>query len=471
MSNTKPDSSQIIFKPSATGSVASDVKTKFTETVSVKDFGATGNGTTDDTIFIQNALASFGSGGTLLFPAGVYKVTGALAVTKAVVLKGMGTNASVIKPYGNFTVVSYSGNTSGAGMEDLGFECASANGGYVLSVKDADRTSFRRIIVTNPWDFMFIEHINACYVRDIWVNNIRGSHGIYWYGANEADRSDVLDISNVQLSSGATKTAIGLEINGACNTLSARHIGMVNVKAGLVIRNDTGGSDPQFATVLDLQVDFPAQQGILLSGGFRTGLFTDIYVNGSDSQDGVRIEASVQQISFKGGKIAGNFKTGMYLGGRYIDVSMNVTNNSMEGSALHPGIEIGPESVSVAIMGGTAGLWSGYTSNQQSYGVAISAGAIEYRIIGVTLTGNVLGDYLDTAHYFRSVIFGNIESDSSNVILKTPGTGALKLDNGNMFSITGATAATIPNSPGSATPRRYMKVIGEDNDTYYVPCF
>lgn len=64
-----------------TGAVARTVSTKLQEFVSVKDFGAVGDGTTDDTVAIQAALnassaVDFGDA------SNVYKISGSLAVTK-----------------------------------------------------------------------------------------------------------------------------------------------------------------------------------------------------------------------------------------------------------------------------------------------------------------------------------------------------------------------------------------------------
>ena len=47
------------------------VVVKSISTVSVKDFGAVGDGVTDDTLAIQKAL---NKGGTIVFPAGIYMV-------------------------------------------------------------------------------------------------------------------------------------------------------------------------------------------------------------------------------------------------------------------------------------------------------------------------------------------------------------------------------------------------------------
>ncbi len=56
---------------------------------SVKDFGAQGNGSTDDTSAIQNAINATTSG-TLVFPAGTYKVTSTLYVRGNVAYQGQG---------------------------------------------------------------------------------------------------------------------------------------------------------------------------------------------------------------------------------------------------------------------------------------------------------------------------------------------------------------------------------------------
>lgn len=87
------------------GTVSRTQLQKNAEVVSVMDFGATGDGTTDDTAAIQAAInyventydpAVYGSNSpadgtcTLFFPAGYYKVTDTLQLTKKVAVKGDG---------------------------------------------------------------------------------------------------------------------------------------------------------------------------------------------------------------------------------------------------------------------------------------------------------------------------------------------------------------------------------------------
>jgi hypothetical protein len=60
--------------------------------ISVLDYGAIGNGTTDDTTAIQNAIDDMATdgGGTLYFPPGVYAVTDSLVPKSKVLLLGSG---------------------------------------------------------------------------------------------------------------------------------------------------------------------------------------------------------------------------------------------------------------------------------------------------------------------------------------------------------------------------------------------
>ena len=72
------------YNQGATGAVTRTVKSKLQDTVSVKDFGAVGDGTTDDTAAIQaavDALSQAGVGGVVRLPAGTYKVTSSINIT------------------------------------------------------------------------------------------------------------------------------------------------------------------------------------------------------------------------------------------------------------------------------------------------------------------------------------------------------------------------------------------------------
>ena len=85
------------FLQAGTGAVARTTQSKLRETVSVKDFGAVGNGVTDDTAAIQAAIdAVYNSfGGIVFLPQAVYKISG-ITLRDGVTLQGEGAWASVI---------------------------------------------------------------------------------------------------------------------------------------------------------------------------------------------------------------------------------------------------------------------------------------------------------------------------------------------------------------------------------------
>lgn len=81
----------ISYQPAGTGAVATTVQTKLRESVSVKDFGAVGDGVADDTAAIQAAITALPSGGTLLFPQGLTYKANTIHLTKSVILDMCGS--------------------------------------------------------------------------------------------------------------------------------------------------------------------------------------------------------------------------------------------------------------------------------------------------------------------------------------------------------------------------------------------
>jgi hypothetical protein len=70
------NASQVTYDPAGTGAVATNVQAKLRQYVSVKDFGAVGDGIVNDTAAIQAAInACLASGSALYVPVGKYRLT------------------------------------------------------------------------------------------------------------------------------------------------------------------------------------------------------------------------------------------------------------------------------------------------------------------------------------------------------------------------------------------------------------
>jgi hypothetical protein len=86
--------SKIGYQPAGTGAVPTTVQSKLRETVSVKDFGAVGDGVADDTAAIENALLASNN---VYFPAGTYITTKAIRLSSGKNIYGDGQNTTNIR--------------------------------------------------------------------------------------------------------------------------------------------------------------------------------------------------------------------------------------------------------------------------------------------------------------------------------------------------------------------------------------
>jgi len=119
-------SSMIGFIQAGTSAVATTVQDKLRQTISVKDFGAVGDDTHDDTINIQAAINYANTiGGDVYFPAGIYKITNALTINnssdtgdiyKASLYGDSSSSARIHGAAGSYNMLEITGG-SGAGVE------------------------------------------------------------------------------------------------------------------------------------------------------------------------------------------------------------------------------------------------------------------------------------------------------------------------------------------------------------------
>jgi len=119
---------------SGTGAVARTISAIASDVANVKNFGAAGNGSTDDTAAIQSAINSLTNGGTVFFPAGTYKVSSQInSSVRGVIFLGSGQAGSILSTTSaTANILNISGYDSG--VRSLGFASSATRtgGSYIV---------------------------------------------------------------------------------------------------------------------------------------------------------------------------------------------------------------------------------------------------------------------------------------------------------------------------------------------------
>jgi hypothetical protein len=90
------DAANVSYIPAGVSAVPTTVQTKLRDTFNVRDFGALGNGSHDDTDELQAAINATPSGGVLVFPPGDYITSAALQINNPITIQGSQKNLAVI---------------------------------------------------------------------------------------------------------------------------------------------------------------------------------------------------------------------------------------------------------------------------------------------------------------------------------------------------------------------------------------
>lgn len=130
-------SNDVTYNQGSTGAVQRTLTSRLRDSVSVKDYGAVGDGVADDTAAIQAAIDAykpfpqFATGGVeIFFPRGVYRLTASIDLTgcRGLSLSGAGTQVTELRATGNFPVIK-SLNTAASPMADATIKDFTIRGG------------------------------------------------------------------------------------------------------------------------------------------------------------------------------------------------------------------------------------------------------------------------------------------------------------------------------------------------------
>lgn len=143
------------FTPEGTGATERTIQAKLKDTVSVKDFGAVGDGVEDDTAAIQAALDT---GKLVRVPAGTYLISAPLLITiDRSGLVGDGQCTSIVTNHATADIIQVGdGSNQVAGVLLRGFRVWSAvvkTGGYAIRARYCSYACFENISLGTVVDY------------------------------------------------------------------------------------------------------------------------------------------------------------------------------------------------------------------------------------------------------------------------------------------------------------------------------
>jgi hypothetical protein len=419
--------------------VGRTVHQKLQELISVKDFGAVGDGVTDDTVAIQaaiNAIATFDvGGGIVFFPIGVYKTTSTIQINYPVTLQGS-DGGSIIAP--NFvttdTLVLNStlntGRDSGVSIFNLTFKASvTRTGGYYVNINGASYTTVRDCNFVNGYNGLGITGdscaSNKIYTS-IFANLTNVAIGITAVTTGQGSVDTVLEDLSIHGNGPSNQTAIGIFVTVA-GDITLRHVSTVWCASGVSIA-PSSGNRIQTMNITESYFDSGTNYGIYASGG------------------------QVDLLSISNTWCSTNGSGGIYLNGisgrqvNQVDiVNVVCSNNSIAGGGAGNGLYIDTYCTNVTVIGGSF-------SNNISNGIYVAANVSNFKIIGATcgasgeFPGNIqYGIYVDSGASNNYQISNNRLLSNSIGQLYDGGTGVNKIVYPNVGAGTAITTNATPS--------------------------
>ena len=386
--------------------------------VNVKWFGATGNGTTNDTLAIQAAINAVSASGAsrIDFPAGTYLASGlTISTANNIALEGVcqGNEAA-----GGVTLLSASQTAnlltvtglSGIYLNRISFNSTTTmTAGNFVEFSGCNQCGIDNFSMTNGYNPLNVVNTSAFWSRHGEIRNFNGN-GVSLGGSNTNGSADCYfdDIIMDQDNSNYTPSS-GFLVTNSAGSFNLTNSDILHCNDGLLVIPGTGQivSWIYMTNVYFDTTNFTNAGGngirIAPSGtGIVNGLtLADVWTStGTIGLYAVGTStATISDIQITNHRALNNYSQGMYFD--YCDhisiVNPAVSGNSqaVPGTSGAPGINIGANCKSISITGGYCGKAETYGVTQ-SYGILVASGFTgNLTIQGVNLNGNASSGFIN----------------------------------------------------------------------------
>ena len=424
----------------------------------VKDFGAVGDNSNDDTTAIQAAInsllnGSVGDGGVVYLPPGVYRISAPLtfgSTAYSITLKGSTTHfpvgtfgGSIIRNTGSGNAIEIT-NSMSITITNLGIDHTSSSGGTAISATSTGSkqgiTVDQVYILDHSKGIDLIGYANSI-IRNTEIrdqpNDANSTHAILLKKGGDA-RQDQIRLENV-IVEGETPAAsgnphnhsVGLKVEDWTNSIWVKDCAFLRMTNGIEYDQSVGGrvaTAGAFHRIENTDVDHCRTNGMFFDGGYAIWvqncyIGSNGYPSGSTTASGL-----VTGENFKGtmwvnnADCRGNSLYGLAFNNNHTKIHINSCHVGDNGSA-QPSVSAGIYAINgandITIIGGQCGGDNyGYhtnSSNQQN-GIKFD-GDNHSRIIihGVDVTCNV-----STGIVWNNTSGNNVNSNT-NFIESCPG--------------------------------------------------
>lgn len=366
---------------------------KFGEILSLKDFGAVGDGEADDTEAIQ---AAFNSASKMLYvPQGIYKISSRLSFNKnGQSLIGEGIVLS------QFRFISSNSGLDVKGINACVISNLTLNGanvqeqGFLLDIKNSQLFYGENIRIQNGYNGINFSSIKNCRLDNFLVGDCNGQKAIKFDGEIE-NKSDVLNLTNGVVTHQDNSSLVGLSWESYAHSLTINNVRFIRGGTGLKVADTSGAgtsdSIPMFLRMESCDFDYPNGYGIELND-IRDAWISEAYTH-SASEIGLYIGQNAYGVKISNPRVSSSQKTGISIHGRGVTVIGGaVYANSQAASGEYDGINIGATAIEVILSGVASGYaWSTSIATQR-YGLNITTGATRILYSGCEFTGNITGE-------------------------------------------------------------------------------